>query len=194
VSQLSPRLQGALDYAIQLHGRDTRKRSGVPVLAHLLGVCALVLQDGGDEDEAIAALLHDSLEDKPEDVTAALLEERFGARVRALVQLASDTPSDYSGGPKPPWRERKEWYLAHVRQASPADLQVTVADKVDNVRALLADYRRVGESLWRRFNAGKADQLWFYQSALAAYKTAGFTGPLLEELDDLVGRLVRAVS
>jgi len=71
---------------------------------------------------------------------------------------------------------------------------VTVADKVDNVRALLADYRRVGESLWRCFNAGKADQLLYYQSALAAYKTAGFTGPLLEELDDLVARLVRVVA
>ncbi len=191
---LTPRLQEALDYAIQLHGREARKHTQIPILAHLLGVCALVQQDGGDEDEAIAALLHDSLEDKPGEVTPALLAERFGPRVCEFVQLATDTPPDYTGGPKPPWRERKERYLEHVRRASPSTLRVTVADKVDNVRAILADYRRVGDSLWSRFTAGKADQLWYYQSALAAYKEAGFSGPLLDELDHLVGQLVHAAG
>ncbi len=192
--RLSPRLQEALDYAIELHGRDTRKKSPVPVLAHLLAVCALVQQDGGDEDEAIAALLHDSLEDKPGETNPALLFDRFGPRVLALIQLATDTPADYAGGPKAPWRERKERYLAHVRRADPATLRVTVADKIDNVRAMLADYQRFGESLWERFNAGKADQLWYYQSALAAYKEAGFKGPLLDELDRLVRELVRVAG
>ena len=191
---LSPRLQDALHYAIRLHGRDARKQSQVPILAHLLSVCALVQQDGGDEDEAIAALLHDVLEDKPRETSPAVLSERFGPRVLALIQLATDTPPDYAGGPKPPWRDRKERYLEHVRHASPSTLRVTIADKVDNVRAILADYQRVGESLWNRFNAGKADQLWYYQSALAAYKEAGFSGPLLDELDHLVGQLVRAAA
>jgi (p)ppGpp synthase/HD superfamily hydrolase len=191
---LSPRLQQALDYAIQLHGRNARKHSQVPILAHLLSVCALVQHDGGDEDEAIAALLHDSLEDKPGETSPAVLSKRFGPRVLELIQLATDTPPDYAGGPKPPWRDRKERYLEHVRQASPANLRVTVADKVDNLRAMLADYRRVGDSLWDRFNAGKPDQLWYYQSVLAAYKEAGFSGPLLDELDRLVGQLVHAAG
>lgn len=191
---LSPRLYEAVAYAFQLHGRDARKQTQVPVLAHLLSVCALVQQDGGDEDEAIAALLHDSLEDKPGETSPAVLSKRFGPRVLTLIQLATDTPPDYAGGPKPPWRDRKERYLEHVRQAPPSNLRVTVADKVDNVRAILADHSRVGESLWSRFNAGKKDQLWYYQSALAAYKEAGFSGPLLDELELLVGRLVRAAA
>ena len=191
---LSPRLHEALEYAIELHGRDARKQTQVPVLAHLLSVCALVQRDGGDEDEAIAALLHDALEDKPGETNPALLAKRFGPRVLSLIQLATDTPPGYTGGPKPPWRERKERYLEHVRKAPPSNLRVTVADKVDNARAILADYQRVGESLWSRFNAGKADQLWYYQSALAAYKEAGFCGPLLDELDQLVGQLVRTAT
>ena len=191
---LSLRLHEALEYAIELHGRDAQKQTPVPFLAHLLSVCALVQRDGGDEDEAIAALLHDSLEDKPADTNPALLSKRFGPRVLALIQLATDTPPDYTGGSKPPWRGRKERYLQHVRHTRPSDLRVTVADKVDNARALLADYRRVGESLWSRFNAGKADQLWYYQTALAAYKEVGFGGPLLGELDHLVDQLVHAAT
>lgn len=191
---LSPRLKEALDYAIELHGGDARKHSRVPVLAHLLSVCALVQQDGGGEEEAIAALLHDSLEDKPDKTSAETISQRFDPRVLELIQLATDTPLDYAGGPKPRWRDRKARYIEHIRQASPADLRVPVADKVDNVRAILADYHRVGESLWDRFNAGKADQLWFYQSVLAAFKEVGFRGHMLDELDRLVGQLVRAAT
>jgi (p)ppGpp synthase/HD superfamily hydrolase len=192
---LNPRLLEALNYAIELHGRDARKKTQVPVLAHLLSVCALVQQDGGTEDEAIAALLHDALEDKPERTSAAVILKRFeSSDVCRLVQLCTDTPPDYAGGPKPPWRERKEWYLGQVRKESPKNLRVTVADKVDNLRAILADYRRIGESLWDRFNAPKGDQLWFYQAALDAYKEAGFNGPLLEEMDRLVTELVRVTA
>ena len=166
----------------------------MPVLAHLLGVCALVQQDGGDEDEAIAALLHDALEDKPDLLSAAAIEERFGSRVLQIVRVSTDTPEDYAGGEKPPWRRRKEAYLAHVRLTDPALLRVTVADKVDNIRALLADHARVGETLWSRFNAPKADQLWYYLSAAQAYRDAGFTGPLLTELERLVGLLEKAAA
>ncbi len=188
---LSPRLLEALNYAIQLHGREARKQSQVPVLAHLLGVCALVQQDGGSEDEAIAALLHDSLEDKPDATSPGELSGRFGPRVLALIQLASDTAPDHAGGPKAPWRDRKEAYLTHIRRTRPSDLRVMVADKVDNVRAILADHRRLGDRLWTRFNAGKADQLWYYRSTLAAFRDAGFAGPLLEELDRLVAGLTQ---
>jgi (p)ppGpp synthase/HD superfamily hydrolase len=162
------------------------------MLAHLFAVCGLVQHDGGDEDEAIAALLHDSLEDKPELISAAAIESRFGSRVLQIVRVSTDTPEGYAGGEKPPWRRRKEDYLAHVRRTDPALLRVTVADKVDNLRAVLADHVRLGEALWSRFNAPKADQLWYYRTAAQAYRAAGFSGPLLTELERLVDLLQEA--
>jgi len=192
--QISPRLSEAVDYAVRLHGRDARKGSPVPVLAHLLGVCALVQGDGGDEDEAIAALLHDALEDKPGQTSSGEIAARFGPRVLRLVQAATDTPPDYAGGAKPPWRERKQRYLEHIRRTPAELLRVTVADKLDNVRSVLADYRRLGESVWTRFNAGKKDQLWYYRSASEAYGAAGFSGPLLDELTRLVAELEQAAG
>ena len=186
---ISPRLRDALCLADRLQGHDTRKQSPGPMLAHLLGVCALVQHDGGDEDEAIAALLHDALEDKPEQITLAKIEESFGPKVASIVVVATDTPPDFGGGRKPPWRQRKERYLDTIRGSDPSLLRVTVADKVDNLRAILADYRRLGESFWSRFSAPKGDQLWYYRAALEAYHTSGFSGPLLNELERLVGEL-----
>ena len=186
---ISPRLRDALCLADRLHGHDTRKQSPVPMLAHLLGVCALVQHDGGDEDEAIAALLHDALEDKPEQITLAKIEESFGPKVASIVVVATDTPPDFGGGRKPPWRQRKERYLDTIRGSDPSLLRVTVADKVDNLRAILADYRRLGELFWSRFSAPKGDQLWYYRAALEAYHMSGFSGPLLNELERLVGEL-----
>jgi (p)ppGpp synthase/HD superfamily hydrolase len=191
---ISARLATAIELAVRVHGRDARKQSPVPVLAHLLSVCALVQQDGGDEDEAIAALLHDTLEDKPELVKAANIEEQFGRRVLQIVRVSTDTPEDYAGGEKPPWRQRKEAYLSHVRRTDPTLLRVTVADKVDNLRALLADYARIGESLWSRFNAPKADQLWYYRAAAQVYREAGFSGLLLTELERQVDLLAKATA
>ena len=188
--QISARLYQALELAFRLHGHDARKQSAVPYLAHLLSVCALVQLDGGDEDEAIAALLHDALEDKPQQTNRQEIVSLFGAKVLALIETSIDTPADYVGGVKPPWRQRKENYLAHVRHSDPAMLRVTIADKIDNTRALLSEYRRLGDRLWERFNAGKDDQLWYYQAALAAYGEAGVRGPLLDELSRLVGQLV----
>ena len=179
---------------VQIHGRDSRKQSPVPVIAHLLGVCALVQHDGGDEDEAIAALLHDVLEDKPDLLSAMAIEERFGNRVLQLVLISTDTPADYAGGDKPPWKLRKDAYLAHVRQIDATLLRVTVADKIDNLRALLADHARHGEALWGRFNAPKEDQLWYYRSVAEAYREAGFSGPLLAELERLVELLQRTTA
>jgi (p)ppGpp synthase/HD superfamily hydrolase len=184
--ELTDRLAEAVALVARLHGRDARKGTRIPTLAHLFGVCALVQQDGGSEDEAFAALLHDALEDHPERISAAELESRFGARVRRIVELSSDTPAGFDGGPKPPWRERKDSYLDHARRADPADLRVTVADKVDNLRAIAGDLTRVGGALWSRFNAPRADQLWYYRSALEAYRAAGFAGPLLVEMERLV--------
>jgi len=191
--QISPRLYQALEFTFKLHGRDSRKASPVPYLAHLLSVCALVQQDGGDEDEAIAALLHDALEDKPEETDRQEIRELFGERVVIIIDASIDVPPDYHGGAKPPWRLRKEAYLAHARSADPALLRVTIADKVDNARAILADYHRVGDNLWKRFRAGKQEQLWYYKSCLSAYESAGCQGPLLEELRRLIDE-IRALA
>jgi (p)ppGpp synthase/HD superfamily hydrolase len=146
----------------------------------------MVQQDGGSEDEAIAALLHDALEDKPEETNRNEIGDLFGENVVAIIEVSSDTPPDYQGRVKPPWRERKEAYLEHTRLTDPNLLRVTIADKVDNARAILVDYQRLGEDFWKRFNAGKEDQLWYYESSVSAYKAAGYDGPLLEELRCLV--------
>jgi (p)ppGpp synthase/HD superfamily hydrolase len=188
-SQISPRLYEALQLAFSLHGHDARKSSKIPVLAHLLSVCSLVQLDGGDEDEAIAGLLHDALEDKPQEVTPEDIEKRFGEKVHIIVEVSTDTPKDFKGGPKPPWRERKEAFLKHIRQSKPDLLRVTAADKVDNARAMLADHHILGSALWKKFNAPRVDQIWYYQEAVKAYQEAGFKSHLLNELQELVDRL-----
>ncbi len=187
--QITERLYQALQFTFKLHGRDARKASSVPYMAHLLAVCALTQQDGGDEDEAIAALLHDALEDKPDETSREEIGQLFGEKVLKIVELSTDTPAEYRGGVKPPWRERKENYLAHIRTSKPELLRVTLADKVDNARAIYNDYQRLGEDLWKRFNAGREDQIWYYESAVDAFKTAGVHGPLLEELERLVSQI-----
>ena len=189
---LSPRMYEALELAFKLHGHDARKSSQVPYLAHLLHVCALVLQDGGDEDEAVAALLHDALEDKPEKINEKKIRWRFGEKVLQIVKICTDTPENYKGGPKPPWRERKVAYLDHVsRIPDPALLRVTIADKIDNARAILTDHRRFGDELWKRFNASKEEVQWYYDASVKAYRKAGVTGPLIKELKQLVGKIIR---
>ena len=187
--QLTERLYQALQFTFKLHGRDARKASSVPYMAHLLAVCAMTQQDGGDEDEAIAALLHDALEDKPDETSREEIGQLFGEKVLKIVELSTDTPVEYRGGVKPRWRERKEYYLAHIRTSNPELLRVTLADKVDNARAIYSDYQRLGEDLWKRFNAGREDQIWYYESAVDAFKTAGVHGPLLEELERLVSQI-----
>jgi (p)ppGpp synthase/HD superfamily hydrolase len=194
LEEISPRLYQALEFAFKLHGHDARKQSTLPYLAHLLSVCALVQQDGGDEDEAIAALLHDTLEDKPQQTNRQEILSLFGANVLVIIEIATDTPPDYIGGSKPPWRQRKENYLAHIRNSNPAMLRVTIADKIDNARAILADYRLLGDSLWQRFNAGKDDQFWYYQSAIATFEAAGVRGPLLDELKRVVSLILVEVT
>jgi (p)ppGpp synthase/HD superfamily hydrolase len=187
--RLNSRLAKAAAYTFGLFANDSRKGSQVPYVAHLFSVCALVQQDGGDDDEAIAGLLHDVLEDKPEEAPAATIANLWGPRVLDLIQVATDTAPGYAGGPKEPWQVRKERYLEHIRHASPADLRVTVADKVDNVRALVADFQRIGEKLFTRFSAPCDQQLWYYRSAVDAYTAAGFRTPLLVELGRSVAEL-----
>jgi len=187
----SPRFQDAFQLMMEIHGKDGRKGTPIPFVAHLLGVCSLVLVDAGDEDEAIAALLHDALEDHPEKLSRSDIEARFGRRVREIVELCTDTSREYAGGPKEPWRQRKLAYIDHVAHAGPSGLRVPLADKVDNLRAILRDYRQLGDRLWSRFNAGKTEQLWYYRSLATAFRQAGVTGPMFDEFERLVGEFER---
>jgi (p)ppGpp synthase/HD superfamily hydrolase len=192
-SVATKRFLDALNYAVVLHGNDVRKSTSVPYVAHLFGVCALVVSDGGTEDEAVAALLHDALEDHPKETSRKIIAKRFGDKVLSIVEACTDTPTDYKGGPKPPWRLRKTRYLEHIEKAKPEELRVALADKLDNVRSVLADYRQKRESLWTRFNAGQDDQLWFFRSLVQAFRAAVAEGILIEEFERTVAELEKEV-
>jgi (p)ppGpp synthase/HD superfamily hydrolase len=156
----TPRFGEALAYAAALHAQQRRKSSDVPYVAHLLSVAAIVLEHGGTEDEAIAALLHDAVEDQGGAQRLAEIRARYGNPVAEIVAGCTDTDQT----PKPPWRERKEQYLAHLAHASRSVQLVTAADKLHNVRSLAEDYRTCGEDLWQRFNGGRAGTLWYYRA------------------------------
>lgn len=178
----TPRFGEALAYAAALHARQRRKRSGVPYLAHLLSVAALVLEHGGTEDEAIGALLHDAVEDQGGAPRLIEIRARFGEGVAEIVAGCTDTDQT----PKPPWRERKEQYLAHLALAGRPVQLVCAADKLHNVRSLADDYRVCGEDLWQHFNGGRAGTLWYYRTVSERLdKLAG---------TELVAQLTRAVE
>jgi GTP pyrophosphokinase len=186
---LSKRFDQALEFAAELHRDQCRKGTTIPYVAHLLAVTALVLEHGGDEDEAIAALLHDAIEDQGGDATRQEIRRRFGDRVVDIVEGCTDTDKV----PKPPWRERKEKYLAHLLSASPSVRLVTAADKLHNARSLLEDYRELGESIWDRFNGGKEGTLWYLRSVVGELNAAGPT-PLVRELERVVTELERLTA
>jgi GTP pyrophosphokinase len=181
---LTSRFEDALIYATRLHAAQVRKATAVPYVAHLLGVAAIVLENGGDEDEAIAALLHDAVEDQGGAATRDEIRRRFGERATAIVDGCTDTDVT----PKPPWRARKEAYIAHVRHADRSVRLVSAADKLYNVRSLARDYRQLGEELWARFNGGRDGTLWYYRGLVDAFRAAGST-PLVEELARTVDEL-----
>lgn len=175
---LGPRFLEAVELAARCHANHSRKGTDTPYLGHLFAVCGLVIHAGGDEDEAIAGLLHDVLEDRPECVTAEEIAENFGGRVLAIVEGCSDDlPDESPDGASPPrrdadnWLKRKTRYIAHLAEVDPSVLRVSCADKVDNARAIVADLRRHGEALWRRFNKGRDDQLWYYRGLSLAFRS-----------------------
>jgi len=188
VPPLSPRFAEALGYAAELHAVQLRKGSRVPYVAHLLAVASLVLEDGGGETEAIAALLHDAVEDQGGPPTLAEIRRRFGDEVAAIVEACSDTDED----PKPPWRARKERYIGHLRSAPETVRRVSNADKLHNARSLVADYRAVGEQLWERFNASRDETLWYYRSLIDVFRETG-GGAMTVELDRVVSELERLI-
>lgn len=181
--QYSPLLDQAIALAADAFRPIIRKGSGVPYLTHLLQVLVTVGEHGGDEEQMIAAVLHDYLEDI-ESGTGEELELKFGPRVRRLVEALSDT----TVLPKPPWKQRKVEYLAHLREA-PAEVKlISAADKLHNARSILRDHRAVGEEIWGRFSAPKNETLWYYASVVTAL-SHGWEHPLLDELAGAVDAL-----
>jgi len=184
---LGDKFKEAFELAADLHQRHVRKGTAVPYVSHLMSVAALVLEDGGDEEEAIAALLHDALEDCGDQIGGDDIEARFGPRVRSLVEACTDTPPDFEGGEKPAWKERKRRYLEGVAQGH--GNRVSLADKLHNARSILRDHRADPNGIWDRFSAEKEDTLWYYRELVRAYREAGASGYLIDELDRVVRKL-----
>jgi (p)ppGpp synthase/HD superfamily hydrolase len=181
---VGPRFVAALDWAIELHGEQRKKGSDVPYVAHLLAVAGLVLDDGGTEKHAAAALLHDALEDT--DATVDEIRRRFGRKVARIVVGCTDVPADDERRSKrdaSTWRARKERSIAKLLDpATPRGvLRVRAADALVNARAIVADLRRIGPETWTRFNAGAVDQLWYHRSVAVALQQR-HPGLLTDEL------------
>ncbi|BAZ81373.1 HD domain-containing protein [Sphaerospermopsis kisseleviana CS-549] len=190
---LTERFTQALTYTHQLHATQIRKGSGVPYISHLLGVASIALEYGANEEEAIAALLHDAIEDQGGVAIRAEIRHRFGDNVTAIVDGCTDADTN----PKPPWKERKEKYLAHIPTASPSVLLVSCADKIYNARSILKDYRLMGDAVWERFKAGKEGTLWYYRALVDAFKKTYKNTkiiPLVEELERVVIELETLVK
>lgn len=184
----SPRFMEALAYAATLHNDQLRKGTDIPYVSHLLAVSALAIEHGADEETAIAALLHDAIEDQGAGVRIPI-REKFGPRVLAIVEGCTDTDVH----PKPPWRQRKEAYLKHLRQADESTRLVSACDKVHNARAILRDFESVGTAVWERFNAGACEQAWYYGS-LARELSHGIPPALSRELASLAARIKDAAA
>jgi (p)ppGpp synthase/HD superfamily hydrolase len=176
--QLSRQFEKALTYVTRIHGRQLRKKTRIPYIAHILGVSAIAMEYGATETEAIAALLHDAVEDCGGAKRLRDIERKFGKDVARIVEGCTDTDQT----PKPPWLERKKAYLAHVRHASMSTKLVSASDKLHNVRAILMAYRKEGEKVWSRFNAGKQGALWYYRALVNAFSGKRIQ-PLVREFD-----------
>jgi (p)ppGpp synthase/HD superfamily hydrolase len=172
----------ALLYASRLHRDQVRKGTSTPYITHLLAVASIVGENGGTEDEVVAALLHDAPEDQGGEARLRDIRDQFGDGVAEIVDGCTDTYET----PKPPWRERKERYLAHLAGASGSVRLVSSADKLHNARTVLSDYRLLGEDLWTRFNGKKEGTLWYYRAVVDVLQG---DSPIVEELDRTVSEL-----
>jgi (p)ppGpp synthase/HD superfamily hydrolase len=181
---LSPKFTEALVDAAEVHGGQLRKKTQIPYIGHLLGVTAIAMEYGANETEAIAALLHDAVEDCGGAARQRDINEKFGEAVGEIV--AGCTDSDET--PKPPWRERKEKYIAHLATASASTRLVSAADKLHNTRAILHNLREDGNEVWTRFKGGREGTLWYYRSLVTAFRQHG-TSALIDEWDRVVTEL-----
>jgi len=186
---LGPRLQRAFRYAAEKHDGQTRKQTAVPYLSHLMAVASLVLEAGGDEDMAIAALLHDVVEDCGGRPRLREIRKQFGPRVAKIVEGCTDS----FGEPKAEWVERKKGYLREVKHADVETRLVSASDKLHNVRTILTDYRWQGETIWIRFSGKKEGTLWYYRALSDEYQRRN-PNRNTRELEIAVTELERAVG
>ena len=183
---LTERYADALQLAWRLHDGHFRKGTSIPYVSHLIAVSSIALEHGADENEAVAALLHDAVEDAGGLPTLDMIRARFGPTVADIVDGCTDAYEE----PKPPWRARKEAYLAHLATASPSIRLVSNSDKLHNARSILSDLRVHGPKLWDRFTAPKEGTLWYYRSLVRAFASHART-PLVDELDLAVSEIER---
>lgn len=183
------RFDDAVAYARTLHHDQVRKGTAIPYLSHLLGAAALVMDQGGDEDEVIAALLHDALEDQPDRTSYDEIADRYSDKVARIVLACSDAVEH----PKPPWRERKAAYIAHLREQPDDVRRVSLADKLHNARSIVADWRVIGDEVWTKFSAGRDEQVWYYTSLLEVFSERP-PSPLVTELAEAVHQLREAAA
>ena len=183
-SKLGSRFNEAFLFAAEKHGTQTRKKTDVPYISHLMSVASLVLEAGGGEDEGVAALLHDVVEDCGGHPVLEEIRQRFGDRVATIVEGCTDAYTI----PKPPWKQRKLDYLEVLRRADEDIRLVSAADKLHNVRSILADYRREGDSVWERFSGRRDGTLWYYRAVLDVLRQ-GKANRLVDELERVVTEL-----
>jgi (p)ppGpp synthase/HD superfamily hydrolase len=188
--KLSERFEDALVYATQAHSNQTRRKTGIPYVAHTLGVAAIALEYGANETEAIGALLHDTVEDCGGAERLRDIRERFGDDVARIVDGCTDTDQT----PKPPWLERKKSYLAHLQHSDKSTRLVSASDKLHNTRAILAELRRHGPEVFERFAGKKDGTLWYYRELVSAFREHSDHTDLIDELDRVVTEIEKLVA
>jgi len=185
--KLSEQFEKALIYATQAHGNQMRKKTGIPYVAHILGVTAIGLEYGANQTEAIAALLHDTVEDCGGAERLRDIRERFGDAVAGIVDGCTDSYET----PKPPWLERKRAYIEHLKDSDSSTRLVSASDKLHNTRAILAELRRHGLEVFQRFAGKKEGTLWYYRTLVTAFRQYGDHADLIDELDRVVTEIER---
>jgi (p)ppGpp synthase/HD superfamily hydrolase len=184
--RLTPKFDDAMGYASKEHRNQLRKGTDIPYLGHLLSVAGYVIEAGGTETEAIAALLHDAAEDQGGEATLAEIREKFGDDVASIVRECTDAFET----PKPPWRERKQNYVRHLSEASDSAVLVSLADKLHNAHAILRDFRALKADLWQRFSVKDPEQhLWYYRSLLEVYAKRLQNNWMVDELHEVIDAL-----
>ena len=186
---LTNKLDRAFGYAHEVHDGQFKKGTSVPYLGHLMGVSSIVLGDGGSEDEAVAALLHDAAEDHGGRARLDDIRSRFGDNVARIVEDCTDSWDT----PKPSWLARKQAYIQRARMLPSPSLRVSIADKVHNTYGLLRDLRNIGEKVWERYDVSADDVLAYYESLVRAYREAG-GGRLVDELERIVRGIQREMG
>ncbi|MFN2143896.1 MAG: HD domain-containing protein [Anaerolineales bacterium] len=183
-TQLTEKFEQALLFAIHIHAGQTRKGSQTPYFAHILGVASLVLEDGGTETEAIAALLHDAAEDGAGQDTLDEIQAQFGAEITEIVLDCSDTLEK----PKPPWKERKQAHIEHLKTSRPESVHVKLADKVHNANNLLRSLHEHGPAIWDDFKGGRDGTLWYFKGMYEVFSLTR-SGYLMDEFARLIAEI-----